>query len=252
MSFADDDVKDDVNDSVDNVDSDNDKPPEETPEQKIERLEGEKAKLEEDKQKHNQEKSHLGVKFQELVRNQELSAGTISNMKTEIDSLKAPKEDENFLDMNDPKTRDRWFDQRVNDRINNDNKEQRQYTNQYEREVKKLEDEEKMNGVDAEERDGVHKILEGEQKENKFNEPIEDAKYNYEKAQRLYYKEKLSGSTTKNLNLKKEKPVGTGVGGGGTQEGTKKKPPELPELVKLREAMSRAKELRGWQPPVKT
>ncbi len=248
MSFADDDVKDDVNDSVDNIDSDNDKPPEETPEQEIERLKAEKVKWEEDRQKFNQEKSHLGVKFQELVRNQELSAGTISNMKSEIDSLKAPKQDPEFRDLNDPAVADRWFEDKVNQRINKDNTAQKEYSNQYDRDIRKLVEDE---GMDAEEKEAVYAKLET-QKDNVFNDSARDAEHNLREAQRLYYKEKLSGSATKNLNLKKEKPVGTGVGGGGTQEGTKKKPPESPELVKLREAMSRAKELRGWQPPVKT
>ncbi len=220
----------------------------ETPEQEIERLKAEKAKLEEDKQKHNQEKSHLGVKFQELVRNQELSVGTINNMKSEIDSLKAPKEDENYLDMNDPKTRDRWFDKRVNDRINSDNTAQKEYSNQYDRDIRKLVEDE---GMDAEEKEAVYAKLKT-QKDNVFNDPTRDAGHNLREAQRLYYKEKLSGSVTKNLNLKKDKPVGTGVGGGGTQEGTKKKAPESPELAKLRESIARAKELRGWKSPVKT
>jgi len=218
----------------------------ETPEEKMARLETENVAFTEKEKTLLQDQSLLGRRYKELQEGQDYTNRTIQNLNEEIANLKTPKKDTDFRDLNDPLEADKWFNEKVNERIGIDNKAQREYSNDYERRIKKLEDDD---SISAEERKAVHGILE-KQKDNIFNDPQRDAEWNFKEAQRLYYREQLSDTTPKNLNLKRDKLKGGGVGGDGTIEPTKKKADEGPEATKIKAAFAMEKKMRGWQAPV--
>jgi len=218
---------------------------EETPEAKIERLEGEKVALEKRHESLMNDQSTLGRRYKDLQSGQTATDSRIAELEAQLRQVATPKEEgSGYLDMNDPAVAKKWFHEQARELMSEENRQQKAYEIQYEKNVRDLlEENEEMS---ADERKTIYDILET-QKDNMFNDPLQDAQWNIEKSQLKMYKGIATGKVAKNPNIRQEKAVGTGVGGGGTVETTtKKKEVDSPEIAKLKETMAKVDKSRGW------
>ncbi len=215
----------------------------ETPEEKMARLEEQNTEFTAKEKTMMEEHSQLGRRNKELVERQDKSDENIRKLTETIRSMNAPKtEDAGFRDLNDPVVADKWFDEKVNERVGKENREQTEYAKQYDKDVDTI-----LEGRDAEEREFIMAGLE-KQKKNMFNDPKLDAEYNIDKVSTKYWKEKAMGGNNTPLNLKRDKATNTGVGGESTVSPTAtKKVVETPEMAKLRNQFADYDKMKGYK-----
>ncbi len=236
--LADEEVKDEVEEEVELEEEE--KKEVETPEEKMQRLETQNAEFIEKEKSMMNEHSQLGRRNKELLDRQDKADARLAELAANMNKPK--QEDAGFRDLNDPAEANKWFDEKVNERMAKDDREQKEYSTQYDKDVDKLLDE---RGVDAEEREFIMSGLE-KQKKNMFDDTRLSAEVNIDKVSNTYWKEKATGATNKTLNLKRDTAKGAGVGGTGTAEPTKKKTVDTPAMTSLKSAFATEKQMRSW------
>lgn len=236
--FGDEEVKEEVEEEVVEEEEKGKEEKEETAEEKIQRLETQNAEFIEKEKNMLNEHSQLGRRNKELLDRQDNSDKRLNEL---IRNMNQPKEvNENYINMDDPAERSKWFKQEAMGLMSEQDREQKEFSDQYDKDVDKIL---KERETDAEEYEYIKGALET-QKRNIVDDTKLSAELNIDKVSTKYWKEKASGATNKTLNLKRDTAKGAGVGGSGTVEPTKKKAVDTPAMASLRKSIATEKQMR--------
>lgn len=189
---------------------------EESLEDKIARLQAENDALAKEKKEYHEEKSRLGrrtreaeerqlafeQKLREIESRMANASGSNQTIEEDIDSIISdPVRFKSYIK--------RIADEEINTRVQSESAREKQYAEEYHKEIMKLKEDE---GMDDNTFEKVDKLLETRFKDYHTGDGKVDASMNFLKAAKEYYK---SGDveSRKPLNLKKDKATGAGVGG---------------------------------------
>lgn len=211
----------------------------ETAEDKLARLELENKEKQEDLHKL---KSQLG-RVESLQSKYDSTISELNSLRQRLDNMSQPSkgEDGEYLDMTDPIVAKKWLRNELRQLSTEEASFQDAYSTKYEKSVKDILDTESLT---AEERKSIMEGL-GKQKENVFNDPILDAKYNLDKVKLNYYQSIAKTGTKTNPNIRQEKAVGTGVGGKGTVTQAPKTN-DSTEAIAIKNSFAQYKKMRGY------
>lgn len=215
---------------------------EETSEEKLARLELENEDLKSKQEDLHKLKSQLG-RVESLQSKYDFTTSELNNLRQRLDNMsQQPKnEDGEYLDMTDPTVAKKWLRNELRELSTEEESFQNAYSTKYEKSIKDILDTESLT---AEERKSIMEGL-GKQKENVFNDPVLDAKYNLDKVKLNYYQSIAKTGTKKNPNIRQEKAVATGVGGSGTETQTTKTN-DSSEAIAIKNSFAQYKKMRGY------
>ena len=215
----------------------------ETPEELVARLQSENEAFTLEKKVLLEERSGLGRKVSELAEGQSSLTQNLARLTEQLSqSRQQESTGSEYLDLSDPAVAKQWFEQQVDERVKKDNTAQAEYARNYELEVNRIIS---QRGLSAEDARDVRAQLEV-QKDYKYGVPASDAEWNIALAREHVLVEKVNGNSGKKINLKGDKPVGTGVGGAVNTGTVKKNEAVGPEVANLNKMFAMQKERRGY------